>query len=552
MMLSPAKFAMLHHEDSLSSELSQSTASQSSFSSDDQENIAEAAHHGAHSYAIPQVARHASIPSLEGAIHPPPLRSRKSKARLLRKQRQQYSPCHSPSLQDASASSPCRFDSEPRVIHRMRRNTVSGSPYSSGCDELERIERKSTPRDKFAQWVSMRTQDAMNSPCHSPGIEQVNPPSSPRVFTFEHGVVNPLIKDTMETPEKRKQCCRHMGTADCTCDFHPLDQDHQDAFRGVEQVFDSHLQLQRSQSCNTHLQLRQAAPITASTPITAPVPFLRTNTSPPSAFVGRSARPDACLSKADHPKVKQHKDSLKVRGDRLKPCALPTVSLLHRFHSHIRQVMPSTVKDLIDGKYESKELKYLIIDCRFPYEYAGGHIQGAKNFWTRDQILQNFIDAPVLEIMQAERIALIFHCEFSAARGPGQYQFLREVDLRITLGSPNLIYPEMYVMHGGYEKFNEQFPEYCTSQGNYVRMDDKQFSREKEMYQNRLTHSKQSCALNVWEKLGSVCTLAKAVQQVGFHEALHNHWHAFEETLSHQASSECPATPQSQVMKSCD
>ena len=36
----------------------------------------------------------------------------------------------------------------------------------------------------------------------------------------------------------------------------------------------------------------------------------------------------------------------------------------------------------MDGKYNSKLEKYVIIDCRFDYEYLGGHIPGAININT--------------------------------------------------------------------------------------------------------------------------------------------------------------------------
>lgn len=66
------------------------------------------------------------------------------------------------------------------------------------------------------------------------------------------------------------------------------------------------------------------------------------------------------------------------------------------------------------------------LDCRYPYEYEGGHIRGAKNFYTKEQILQEFVnskdgvnkpdssDATVSN----KRTILVFHCEFSSERGP--------------------------------------------------------------------------------------------------------------------------------------
>ena len=34
--------------------------------------------------------------------------------------------------------------------------------------------------------------------------------------------------------------------------------------------------------------------------------------------------------------------------------------------------------DLLEGKFD---VTYEIIDCRYPFEFEGGHIQGAWNGW---------------------------------------------------------------------------------------------------------------------------------------------------------------------------
>jgi M-phase inducer phosphatase len=70
--------------------------------------------------------------------------------------------------------------------------------------------------------------------------------------------------------------------------------------------------------------------------------------------------------------------------------------------------------------------------CRYPYEYDGGHIRGARNIYTKEQIFKEFVDIKQPEhnpdvgesVQQSEtstpkkRNILIFHCEFSSERGP--------------------------------------------------------------------------------------------------------------------------------------
>ena len=52
---------------------------------------------------------------------------------------------------------------------------------------------------------------------------------------------------------------------------------------------------------------------------------------------------------------------------------------------------------------------------------------------------------------------LIFHCEFSQKRGPRALRFLRKID-RQQNTFPNLTYPEVYLLKGGYENFHSSFP----------------------------------------------------------------------------------------------
>ena len=69
------------------------------------------------------------------------------------------------------------------------------------------------------------------------------------------------------------------------------------------------------------------------------------------------------------------------------------------------------------------------IDCRFPYEYDGGHISGAFNLWTFEKVMAAFFTHPIAPITEAKTFAVIFHCEFSSHRAPTQCKNLRFGDL---------------------------------------------------------------------------------------------------------------------------
>lgn len=75
--------------------------------------------------------------------------------------------------------------------------------------------------------------------------------------------------------------------------------------------------------------------------------------------------------------------------------------------------------------------EFLIIDCRFDYEYEGGHIQGAINLSELADIEGRLLNGPsppepsTSETPGPEgKTVLIFHCEFSAKRAPTRYVLL--------------------------------------------------------------------------------------------------------------------------------
>jgi len=73
---------------------------------------------------------------------------------------------------------------------------------------------------------------------------------------------------------------------------------------------------------------------------------------------------------------------------------------------------------------------------------------------------------------------LVFHCEFSSERGPTLYRFLRTWDRQVHEDTyPELYYPELYILDGGYKIFFQSYPELCEPQG-YVQMLDRRFAEE--------------------------------------------------------------------------
>ncbi|XP_069339789.1 M-phase inducer phosphatase 3 isoform X1 [Eulemur rufifrons] len=144
-----------------------------------------------------------------------------------------------------------------------------------------------------------------------------------------------------------------------------------------------------------------------------------------------------------------------LTGDFSKVCALPTVSGRHQ---DLKYVNPETVAALLLGKFQDLIEKFYIIDCRYPYEYLGGHIQGALNLYSQEELYNFFLKKPIVPADPQKRIIVVFHCEFSSERGPRMCRSLREED-RALNKYPALHYPELYILKGGYRHF---FPEYMV------------------------------------------------------------------------------------------
>ncbi|KAK6035722.1 hypothetical protein COOONC_26773 [Cooperia oncophora] len=112
------------------------------------------------------------------------------------------------------------------------------------------------------------------------------------------------------------------------------------------------------------------------------------------------------------------------------------------FRSISAETLASEIRRLGPEEFERR---YLLIDCRYPYEYEGGIRQGA------------FLKDP----------------DSFNKRGPGMALALRSIDrMRNELNYPKVDYAEMYLLDHGYRKFwNDGYKSECVPCG-YVPMTD--------------------------------------------------------------------------------
>ncbi|KAM4624719.1 M-phase inducer phosphatase 2 [Polymixia lowei] len=149
-------------------------------------------------------------------------------------------------------------------------------------------------------------------------------------------------------------------------------------------------------------------------------------------------------------------------GDFTKPFLLPTVEGKHQ---DLKYITPEIMVAALNGQFSSSNLveRVVVIDCRYPYEFEGGHIKGALNLHQEEQVEEYLLQTPISPSSPDKRVLIVFHCEFSSERGPRMCRFVRERD-RTMNEYPKLHYPELYILKGGYKEFFPHFQVQCEPQ----------------------------------------------------------------------------------------
>ncbi|KAF9958830.1 cell division cycle- protein [Mortierella alpina] len=164
--------------------------------------------------------------------------------------------------------------------------------------------------------------------------------------------------------------------------------------------------------------------------------------------------------------------------DRLDCQILPCEQFDPKPDDTTKRISPETVVNVLEGKYTDQYDLLYIIDCRFPYEFEGGHIKSAVNVNTTDELEELLLQPAITD----KRVLLIFHCEFSSERGPRMARHLRNQDRAANASHyPAVFYPEVYVMKGGYSTFFQENKSYCWPEA-YVEMQDEKHSQEFETH----------------------------------------------------------------------
>jgi len=154
------------------------------------------------------------------------------------------------------------------------------------------------------------------------------------------------------------------------------------------------------------------------------------------------------------------------------------------------QTLAGYITNQIPHQYDS----ILIYDARYLYEHRGGKIFGARRIQSFEDIEYEF------KRNNGKNVCIVVHCEYSMNRGPCLYEKFREYD-RTQNKYPELTYPELYVLRGGYKNFYEKYPYLC--QGGYVQMRDELYVKNGDM---RQSHSEfKNCFSSKTSKIIKKC-----------------------------------------------
>ncbi|XP_010080943.1 PREDICTED: M-phase inducer phosphatase 1, partial [Pterocles gutturalis] len=151
-------------------------------------------------------------------------------------------------------------------------------------------------------------------------------------------------------------------------------------------------------------------------------------------------------------------------------------------HQDLKYIDSEMIVSVLTGKFASFIKECVIIDCRYPYEYEGGHIKGAVNLHMEEDVEEYLLKKPI-KPSENKRVIIVFHCEFSSERGPRMCRFVRERD-RLGNEYPKLHYPELYILKGGYRDFFLRCRSFCEPQ-SYRPMHHEDFKEDLKRFRTK-------------------------------------------------------------------
>lgn len=182
--------------------------------------------------------------------------------------------------------------------------------------------------------------------------------------------------------------------------------------------------------------------------------------------------------------------------------------------------------NFIGSEVQLQGKEIIVVDCRYSLEHVGGSILGAVNLNSPSMLKYLIKDSPgslfnknivnairglsgrkielndLKNIVEAEYKrqefssdiesifcvpVLVFHCEYSQKRGPKLLGFFRKMDREMSMEHwPNVQYPEVYLLKGGYKEFVETHGDLCWPPFGYIREDNSNIVEKNEIDEDYL------------------------------------------------------------------
>lgn len=335
-------------------------------------------------------------------------------------------------------------------------------PYSSLEIQLQSPTPDETPTDGSSNFMSPPTSDALSPDQLYPPVEKKKPTPRRPSLTRTKGLSTGCIPQAIH-PESQLAPFRFGNYAS------------KPAPMTLEQIFESSPVQERRRPSPVLPFARPRAPLGSATGSArgSPVGQHFRKASNPAVRPRKLSR--RSLSMYEHPEDVMNQDQE-------SPPPLPPIidmdlqrkrPQLPHFSSdqvgELPRITKETMINVLDGQYDHMYEKRVIIDCRFEYEFLGGHIDGAVNFNDKEKLATQ-----LLEVEPTSNALLIFHCEYSAHRAPLVAKFIRHRDRAVNAHRyPALTYPEVYILDGGYSSFYKDHRGRCFPQ-NYVEMEAKE------------------------------------------------------------------------------
>jgi len=154
-------------------------------------------------------------------------------------------------------------------------------------------------------------------------------------------------------------------------------------------------------------------------------------------------------------------------------------------------ILPETLASWMNANGGTSQAQIILLDCRYSYEYKGGHIKGALNITSLKDLQSTAFTCKSIEERRAcmmeeadkenlKTPVIIFYCESSTKKGPRGFRAFRDLDREMDTNIlPSPYYPFVYVLKGGYKEFHSQYPELCDPEGGYIETLDIKYNSER-------------------------------------------------------------------------